>query len=259
MKLLVRVLLIAVVLFATSCKSIKVISENYVAKPLPIEKVFKNYQQNTFNQQTVKAKIKVDYKDDKTEQSFIANLRMEKDKAIWITATVLGIPLVKALITPDKVSYYEKINESYFEGDFSMLSDWLGTSLDFQKVQNMLLGQPITSFDVSNTEISIDENSYLIKPMSHAEPFAFLFWLHPQHYKLNKQVAVNPSTAAYFSVAYKKYQVVTNEYFPSILLIDALSQQKTIKIELDFKSVEFNESVTFPFEIPNGYKPVQLN
>ena len=41
--------------------------------------------------------------------------------------------MAKALITPTKVSYYEKINNTYFEGDFSLLSNWLGTDLDFQK------------------------------------------------------------------------------------------------------------------------------
>jgi septin family protein len=29
---------------------------------------------------------------------------------------------------------------TYFEGDFSALSQWLGTDLDFNKIQNMLLG-----------------------------------------------------------------------------------------------------------------------
>ena len=51
--------------------------------------------------------------------------------------------MAKAMITPTKVSYYEKINNTYFEGDFSMLSNWLGTDLDFNKVQNLFLGKAI--------------------------------------------------------------------------------------------------------------------
>jgi hypothetical protein len=37
--------------------------------------------------------------------------------------------MAKASITPP-VSYYEKIKAMYFEGDFSALSQWLGTDLD---------------------------------------------------------------------------------------------------------------------------------
>lgn len=259
MQLAVRVLLISLVLITSSCKSKKVIKDNFVATPVSVEKAVKNYHQNAFSQQTVKAKIKVDYKDDKSEQSFIANLRMEKDKTIWITATILGIPLVKALITPDKVSYYEKINESYFDGDFTMLSDWLGAPLDFQKVQNMLVGQAIEPLNSTDFEVVIDENSHLLKSAKNTDLFTFLFWLNPQHFRLNKQLIAQPINEEYLRVVYKKYEVIDNEYFPSIIMIDALTQQKSIKIELDFKSIEFNESLSFPFEIPSGYKPIRIN
>jgi hypothetical protein len=259
MQLLVRVLLISLVLITSSCKSKKVIRDNYVATPLPIEKVVKNYHQNTFNQQTVKAKIKVDYKDNKSEQSFIANLRMEKDKTIWITATILGIPLVKALITPEKVSYYEKINETYFEGDFSMLSDWLGTPLDFEKVQNMLFGQAINSIDKNNFEVSLEENAHLLKQNTNQDLYSILFWINPQHFRLNKQIAIHPLKKQFLSVVYQKYEIINDDYFPSKILIEVIDVDKSTKIELDFKSVEFNESLSFPFEIPSGYKLIHIN
>jgi hypothetical protein len=50
--------------------------------------------------------------------------------------------MAKASITPTSVSYYEKIKGTYFEGDFSALSQWLGTE-DYNKIQNMLLGEPL--------------------------------------------------------------------------------------------------------------------
>lgn len=60
-----------------------------------------------------------------------------------VSIRFLGITMAKALITPKEVKYYEKINGTYFEGDYASLSEWLGTDLDFNKIQNMLLGQPI--------------------------------------------------------------------------------------------------------------------
>jgi hypothetical protein len=35
----------------------------------------------------------------------------------------------------NSVSYYEKIKGTYFEGDFSALSQWLGTDLDYSKIK----------------------------------------------------------------------------------------------------------------------------
>ena len=259
MRIVFKVLIIFLVLTAASCRSKKGISDNFIAKPLSVDKIVNNYNQNIFQQNTVKAIIKVVYQDRKTEQSFIANLRMEKDKAIWITATILGIPLVKALITPEKVSYYEKINETYFEGDFSVLSDWLGTELDFNKLQNLLLGQTISPIDNKNFEVSLNENSHLLQHHTIQQLFSFLYWINPQHFKLDKQLIIQPYKEQYLSIVYKKYDLINNEYFPNTIIIEAVESQKLTKIKLDFKTVEFNELLTFPFEIPNGYKPVRLN
>ncbi|MDP2089262.1 MAG: DUF4292 domain-containing protein [Flavobacteriaceae bacterium] len=259
MRIVFIVLWAFLVLTATSCRSKKVIAENFTAKPLSVENVVKNYQQNNFDQNTIKAKINVDYQDTKTAQSFVANLRMEKDKTIWITGTVLGIPLVKALITPEKVSYYEKINETYFEGDFTVLSDWLGVELDFDKIQNLLLGQAISSLDNKNYEVSIDENAHLLKHHTNQQLISFLFWINPQHFKLDKQLIIQPYKNKYLSVVYKNYYFINKEYFPNKMIIEAVESDHLTKIKLDFKLVEFNEPLTFPFEIPNGYKLIQLN
>lgn len=254
-----KILFLFLLITVSSCKSRKIISDSFIATPLSIDKVVKNYQENTFKQNTIKARIKVDYQDGKTEQSFIANLRMEKDKAIWITATILGIPIVKALITPEKVSYYEKIEETYFEGDFKVLSDWLGTELDFNKIQNLLLGQAISSLNNNNYEVSIDENAHLFKKDTNEQLFAFLFWINPQHFKLDKQMIIQPDKEQYLSVVYKNYNYIHKEYFPNTIIIEAVASQKLTKIKLDFNTVEFNDLLTFPFEIPKGYKPVKLN
>lgn len=259
MRIVFIVLGIFLVLTATSCRSKKAVAENFTAKPVSIENVVKNYQHNIFEQNTVKAKINIDYQDTKTAQSFVANLRMEKDKAIWITGTVLGIPLVKALITPEKVSYYEKINETYFEGDYKVLSDWLGTELNFDKIQNLLLGQAISSLDNKNFEVAIDENAYQLKHHTNQQLFTFLYWINPQHFKLDKQMIIQPYKEQYLSVVYKNYHFINKEYFPNQMIIEAVENQNFTKIKLDFNLVEFNEPLTFPFEIPNGYKLIQLN
>ncbi len=69
---------------------------------------------------------------------------MEKDKVIWLSAT-LG--LARLMITPEKVQFYNKIDNEFFDGDYKLLSDFVGVELDFYKVQNILLGQTIFPLD----------------------------------------------------------------------------------------------------------------
>ena len=134
------ILLIAIIV--SSCKSKKMVTDNSVAA-LSTKKVINNHYNNTFDKKTVYARLNAKYKDKKTSAGITIKLRMEKDKTIWMSATKLGIPLAKLKITPSKVSYYEKLQKVYFEGDFSLLSKWLKTELDFDKVQNILLGQAV--------------------------------------------------------------------------------------------------------------------
>ena len=55
---------------------------------------------------------------------------MEKDKVIWLSAP-LGI--ARMMITPDQVAFYNKRDNTYFDGDYSLLSDFVGFDLDFLK------------------------------------------------------------------------------------------------------------------------------
>ena len=92
---------------------------------------------------TLYIKSNVKYNDEKQSQNLTAEIKIKKDEQILVSIRFLGITMAKALITPASVSYYEKLNSTYFEGDFSTLSKWLGTDLDFNKVQNILIGQAI--------------------------------------------------------------------------------------------------------------------
>jgi hypothetical protein len=81
-----------------------------------------------------------------------------------VSIRFLGITMAKTLITPNKVKYYEKINGKYFEGDFTTLSRWLGTELDYQKVQNLLLGQSIDDLSKGKYVAVIENTLYKLQP-----------------------------------------------------------------------------------------------
>ena len=56
------------------------------------------------------------------------NLRMEKDKVIWLSA---ALGMARIMITPEKVQYYSKLDNQYFDGDYALLSDFAGTLIKF--------------------------------------------------------------------------------------------------------------------------------
>ncbi|AXT51912.1 DUF4292 domain-containing protein [Aquimarina sp. BL5] len=240
-----------------SCKGTKAISGATIKK-LRTEKIVANHYNKAFDFTTINAKIKVRYDDGKQSFSPNVTLRIEKDKKIWVSAKLLGITLAKVLITPEKVSYYEKINNTYFEGDFKIISEWLGTDLDFEKVQQLLLGQALFNLKDEKYVSSIENQKYRLNPKKELELFERLFVLNPDSFKIFSQQLKQPIENRNLLVNYSSYQKVGNQDFPKeISVIASEGIAKTI-IMIDYRSVDYNAKVSFPFKIPSGYEQVTI-
>lgn len=242
----------------TSCKTNKKVVEGAAIEAISTKKIINNHYSNNFNQKTIDAKLNARYIDKKTSATVTIKLRMEKDKTIWMSATKLGFPLAKVLITPTRVSYYEKLQGTYFDGDFSLLSKFLGTELDYEKVQNILLGQAILNLKKGDYNSKIDDKLYEIYPKNDNELFGILFFMNPDNFKLNRQEIRNDDKKQLLSVSYSGYKKIKGEQFPENIDIRAIDHTNITTINIEYSSVTFNEKLTFPFEIPNGYKEIIL-
>lgn len=227
-------------------------------KKLSSEKIIANHYNKSFNFNTLNARLKVKYDDGKQSFSPSVTLRIEKDKTIWISAKMLGISLAKVMITPEKVSYYEKINNTYFEGNFELLSKWLGTDLDYNKVQQLLLGQALFNLRDDKYKSSISAKKYQLQPKKELELFERLFLIHPSSFKVFSQQLKQPIENRTLTIDYIAYQKVGNQDFPKDILILALQEKQQTKVRIEYKAVDYNARVSFPFKIPSGYKKVTL-
>ena len=249
--------LTAILITASSCKSTAG-ADGTITKRLKAKKVISNHYNQAFNFNTLHARVKVNYKDEKQSVSPNVTLRMERDKTIWLSAKMLGITLAKVMITPSRVQYYEKINNTYFDGDFKMLSKWLGTDLDYNKVQQLLLGQSLFDLKKEHYEVAIVDHGYQLKPTEDLELFNRLFLIAPQNFKMKLQLLAQPVEKRGLSVLYETYQKVGNQDFPKEIVIKATQNQEQTLIKLDYRSVDFNPKVSFPFSIPKGYEEITV-
>jgi hypothetical protein len=245
-------------LVITSCKSTKnSIADNSISA-ISTKKIINNHYNNKFHQQTIYARLNAKYRDKKTAASVSIKLRLEKDRTIWMSATKLGIPLAKVKITPTRVMYYEKLQHTYFDGDFSLLSKWLGTELDYDKVQNILLGQAVLNLKKGKYNSQISQNLYQLSPKKNNELFGILFFMNPDNFKLNKQEIKNSNKQQSLSVSYPKYNTIKGEQFPKNITIKAIDNKNLTTINIEYRTVEFNKKLSFPFSIPKGYKEISL-
>lgn len=239
-------------LFIISCGSALTAADtaNATAKKASVVKAHKN---NSTNFKTMQSRLSVRYKDDKQSRNVTVDLRIEQGKQIWMSAKFLGFTAAKVYITPDRVQFYEKLNKRSFDGDFSLISDFLGEPLEYQQLEDLLLGQAVES--LQQHDFSIADNQY---QFAQARLIEKLFKLRPTDFKLSEQSIKKPSEDSYLVITYPEYQEVDKRIIPRELKVDAKRGKRISQVELQFKNVEFNESLSFPFSIPSNSKPMNL-
>ena len=252
MKFFKYLLIIAV--FLTSCKTKKImIDANVIAKDISARKVAKKHMATSFDKNTVDAKLKVNFNNGKTKQGLSVSLKIIKDEVIYIKGTKF-ITVFKAKITPTKVSYYSPFAKNYFEGDFSMIKEFLGVEINFEQLQNLFLGQSLQNVREEKQEVVIQDNSYVLSPEEQANLFDIFYAVNPSHFKLDRQSIVNSLKSQQLDVIYPSYKLIDDVVFPSEINIKAKEASKFTNIDLLFKSVEFNKDVSMSFSIPSSYK-----
>lgn len=250
------IILSIMALLVFSCKSAKVISDGTVDSRLSSKAVIKSHYQQATDFKTLSGKIKIDYSDGEDSQGFTVSLRMQKDKAIWISAP-LGI--VKAYITPSRVSFYNKLENQYFDGDFSYLSDLLGTEVDFDVLQNLLMGQAIVDLRNEKYIISIFDDTYRLVPKNPGALFKSFFQIEPRNFKMAVQQLSQPLKKRFLQIRYNNYQSIEQRVLPNEIRILAQQEDAENEITLEYRNLELNKSVNFPYKIPKGFKELVLN
>lgn len=250
------IILILLLVFEMSCKSSKTISSREVNFNLTAKQLIKENAEKTPSFKTLSARVKLDVFQGEKANSYTVNMRIEKDEKILLMST--PISFVKTLITPSKVSFYNKLDNTYFEGDFTYLSKLLGTKLDFKKVQNLLLGEALFNLKENAYNVSVNEESYILQPKNQQDVFELFFLLNPSHFKITSQQISQPQELRHLQIDYLSYQEVDKQTLPKQIKVIAVEATREMILEMEFKGVSLNENVRFPFKIPSGFDEIKL-
>lgn len=250
-----RISFLMAVFIMVSCKSKQVLVSSEANNEISAQKIITNHYNNNFDFSTLYIKASAKYQDDKQTQGVTAEIKIKKNEKILISVRFLGITMAKALITPELVQYYEKINGSYFEGDYAALSQWLGTDLDYSKVQNMLLGKTIDDLTKSKYKVTIVDKLYKLVD-TEDENTQKQFFFEAEQFLVKKQEVSQQQLARRFQIIYPEYQKQNDIFLPLLLNIEANQDDKKTTIDIDYKSVSVNEEFSFPYSVPDGYERI---
>lgn len=214
------------------------------------------YEKQSPNFKTLSGKIRASYQDKDIAQSVNITYRIEKDKTIWMSAKALGLVTVaKVKITPNRVQFYEKINNQYFDGDFTLISQLLGVEIDFESLQNLLFGRSIYPLKATASQASLlDEKLLFTRAINGFLEYQAIidtrdFTLHEQGVKHNNQ-------EDFLRIQYPQFQRLKKAAFPKEITILAQQNNELVNLNLEYRDIKVDEKVSFPFEIPSNYQEI---
>lgn len=251
----IAILFLSLTFILSGCRSSKTIVEGDKNYKLSAKQLIKENAKKEADFKTLQSKLKITYAESGKQQAHTVSYRMKKDEVIWISAT-FGI--IRAKITPEKVSFYNKLDKTYFEGNFEYFSKLLGTNLDYTKIQNLLLGEALFNLKDEAYKISIHEKNYALQPKKQRDLFEIFFLLNPSHYKVTSQQISQFTEQRHLQIDYLSHQEIDKEILPEHIKVIAVERSKEMIAELEFKSVTLNDDLRFPFKVPSGFKEIKL-
>ncbi|WDF69560.1 DUF4292 domain-containing protein [Sphingobacterium oryzagri] len=200
-----------------------------------------------------RAKTKVDMNGQSLDVTL--NVRIERDKAIWLSVTAtLGIEAARVLITPDSVKILNKLPGEYIAKPFSYIYNYTSRGVNFKTLQDLLMANVSSSLlRTDNIQVASatdefivvgvkDQLSYQYRINKNNRPFNFLL----------QEVGGTQNLEAF----YGSYANTGGYDFPQNMALNILGDNMSIKANLLYNRVAFNESIEMPFSVPARYKVI---
>lgn len=196
---------------------------------------------------------------------------MRKDSAIWISLSpALGIEMARLLISVDSVKFINRINKTYFVGDYVSINKMLGTNIDFDIIQSLLIGNDLTYYEEGKFRASYDSKEYHLVTAGRSKLKKYVrnkededriyiqnIYLNPESFKISTmKVKELKKESIKLEADYSDFQMVVDQLFAHHVVYD-ISADSPILTEVEYSKVKINEPQQFPFKISTKYSRIQ--
>ena len=178
---------------------------------------------------------------------------MKKDSAIWVSIiAALNIEAYRVIITPDSVTIMDKINRTVQRKPLVYLQAITQVPFDFSTLEDLIIGNPVY---LDRTVIAYADQGEKISLSTVGNSFKHYLTVGKNDLQLmfSKLDDVDLTRSRTASLAYASYFPAATWMFAGTRNI-SLSEKNKLDILLEFKQVDFDKPVAFPFSIPKNYR-----
>lgn len=215
----------------------------------------KNLEIDDFDFQYLTAKARIRFDDGKKDLAGNANIRVQKDSAIWVSISPgLGVEVARILISQDTVYFMDRINRSYLNLAFDQLSSEYAFEIDYHLVESIIMGNLIFPYRREQVQEADGGISY----EQEFDNYTFNNLIGADSRKLERLDVIDLATNSTISVNYGEFKEVGEEIFPFEIKASIESpdgDRLPTKITIGFNRAQIGDKpLKFPFDVPSRYK-----
>lgn len=259
---IVAALLCSILLF--SCKAKKEAVSGVTMSRMSAREVLERSARNRHFGE-MKAKVSISYETPTDRQGFSANVRMMQDSVIWVSiAPLLGIEVVRAVITPDSLKLVDRFNKRYYLGSFDRLNELLDVNLDFTMLQSLITGNNIDLYATDSYTLSDSQRGYLLEAGGTGRrkrervPLRVEQQTHvePQHFTVDRASLHDTGNGNRLEAVYQGPKALGAVFFPEKMNV-VISGKQQAKADIQWSRLSLGIGQDYPFSIPPGYEQIR--
>lgn len=255
---LILFVMLGVLMFA-SCKTKRKIA--MLSTDVPTETnaanaaSIKTFEMNNLDFYTFSGRAKTKIEMDGNIQDVTLNVRIERDKAIWLSVTaILGVEVARVMITPDSVKILNKLQGEYIAKPFTYIYNYTNRGITFTTLQDLLMANVSSNLlRTDNVQVASTTDEFIVVGIK--EQLSYQYRINqknrPFNFVMQEVGGINNLEAFYGNY------VKTDGYnFPHNIALNIVGEDMSLKAQLGYNRVSFNENVEMPFSVSSRYKVI---
>ena len=246
----IKLFIVFVFLFIQSCSPKKQIASSVPLDLIETSEIIKNTKRAEVKFDNLRNRVKVDYNDGKSIQTVILSLRASEDENLWISASMI-VPIAKVFITNERIVFYEKFQKTFINQEIDNIMRPLGIKRPVELLQNLLFGRALTDINKGDWDRIENSNYYVLQSKSGIQNTVFI---NPESFQLQQQRVYLPLISSLLTIDYGNFKRIDENLVPTSVRITSMRGSDVISINLEYSQYDFPDNLTFPMDIPEGYK-----
>lgn len=131
------IIIFLLLLVLVSCKAARFINGGKGETIRP-HRLYRHLEANRFDFENVNLKFSANVDFGESSQSFGGNIKIKRDSIIWISLRSFNVEGLRVVITKDSVKYINRLDNTYYLGEFSFLQERFAIDVDYNALEAIL-------------------------------------------------------------------------------------------------------------------------